>query len=86
MLRVYVNDIDITSSVQMRSVKVQSATGNRRNTASFIVNDYSIDEAQEIEIFKGSTLSAAILSGVSSFSITDSATDLVNNISHFFRL
>lgn len=52
ILRIYVNDIDITASVQMKSVKIQSSTGNRRNTASFIVNDYQINEAQEIEIFK----------------------------------
>lgn len=85
ILRIYVNDIDITSSVQMKSVKIQSSTGNRRNTASFIVNDYQINEAQEIEIFKWSTLSAGISAGVSSFTIDDSDSDLVNNISYFLR-
>lgn len=85
IIRVYVNDTDITDSVQMRSVKIQSSTGNRRNTASFIVNDYTIAEAQRVEIFRGSTLSSSISAGVSSFSIDDSATDLVNNVGYFLR-
>ncbi len=85
ILRVYVNETDITASVQMKSVKIQSSTGNRRNTASFIVNDYTIAEAQKVEIFRGSTLSSNISAGVSSFSIDDSATDLVNNVGYFLR-
>lgn len=85
ILRVYVNETDITASVQMRSVKIQSSTGNRRNTASFVVNDYIIEEAQKVEIFRGSTLSSNISAGVSSFSIDDSATDLVNNVGYFLR-
>ena len=52
MIKVYVNNSDITGNVDLRSIKIQASTGNRRNTANFSVHDVSISEAQEIEIFR----------------------------------
>lgn len=67
MIKIYVNNTDITASVQFGSVQITEQLNNRRNTARFIVNDTEISEAQKIEIYKGSRLSSNISAGVSSF-------------------
>lgn len=58
MLKIYANNIDITSAVEFGSVQVTEQLNNRRNTAKFRVTGTNIDEAQEVEIYKGSVIKA----------------------------
>lgn len=67
MIKFFVNNSDITASVQFQSLQITEQLNNRRNTARFTVNGLLISEAQKVEIYKGSKLSSNISAGVSSF-------------------
>jgi hypothetical protein len=56
MLKIYANNTDITSAVEFGSLQITEQLNNRRNTAKFRVTGTTIDEAQEVEIYKGSIL------------------------------
>lgn len=52
MIKIFVNNVDITSSVQFQSLSLTDQLNNRRNTAKFVVNNLAITEAQKVEIYK----------------------------------
>lgn len=52
MIKIYVNDADITSSVEYGSLQITNQLNNRRNTAKFRIVNTIISEAQIVEIFR----------------------------------
>lgn len=60
MLKIYANNTDITSAVEFGSLQITEQLNNRRNTAKFRVTGTNIDEAQEVEIYKGSVIKSVL--------------------------
>ena len=56
MYRIFINNTDVTSKVERKSLTITEQLNNRRNTVSFKVIDLSVTEGQEVEIYKGSIL------------------------------
>lgn len=71
MMKIYVNGSDVTSSVEFGTVQITEQLNNRRNTARFKMFGASIDEAQIVKIFKGTTI-LAVSAGASTVTVDDS--------------
>lgn len=71
MMKVYVNGSDVTDSVEFGSVQITEQLNNRRNTARFKMFGTTVDEAQLVKIFKGTTI-ASVSAGASSVTVADS--------------
>lgn len=71
MIRTYVNDTDITSSVEYGSLQLTDQLNNRRNTAKFRAFNTTISEAQVVEIFRWAKLTSSATSWTSSIVVDD---------------
>jgi len=53
LIKVFKNGTDITQYVERDSISIDDTLNNQANTASFVVNAYSVSEGNEIEIWEG---------------------------------
>lgn len=54
MIKLYIQDIDVTEHILPKSLNIQSQQNNRTNQMKFNINGYRVVENQRVELYDGS--------------------------------